>query len=151
VIHPYGQVGYLPWQRSDPVISYGNTEGNLRTIADEILTFTESENCGVTNEVKHLIETAETAVILGFGFLPQNVQLLAARTTSSVRRIFFTTKGVGPSDVELVERDISIIFNNHKRNGNGGLSNALAFDSYHEPEGCSDLMDHHWMRLTRAI
>lgn len=150
VIHPYGQVGYLHWQSTVPVVAYGDTDGDLRKIADSILTFTQSEQCGVADEVKSLIERAETVAIMGFGFLPQNVSLLKARCRSHLRRVFYTTKGVSVTDAELVSEDLEAIFGKAQSQGIPEFEDHDCYQAYQETDGCSDLMNHHWLRLTRA-
>lgn len=158
IVHPYGQVGGLTWQEGISVPFGGEAEGHLRSVADDILTFTESANSGVTSEVKSLIEGAETLVFMGFGYLPQNVELLTARQRSNARRVFYTTKGVSKNDSEFVDDDLERILQKEAETGFmrpaglGGLEEVDeddAFQKFEEPGTCNDLMNNNWMRLTR--
>jgi len=157
IIHPYGQVGAMTWQEGVKVPFGGNGEGQLKAVADEILTFTESANSGVTSEVKALIEGAETIVFMGFGYLPQNVELLTARNRAAARRVFYTTYGVSKSDSEFVDEDLEHILGKEAATGlmRPGLyeienvDDDDAFEKFEEEGKCVDLMKNNWMRLTR--
>lgn len=155
IIHPYGQVGHLKWQRDAEnrvVSSFGNAEGKIVEIADQILTFTESANEGVIGEVRNLIMGAETLVFMGFGYLPQNMELLSVPEISEVRRVFATMLGIGENDVPIAESEIArVLKRTIWRPGMlvSGLGNATEFHSYVERGTCRNLMDHHWLRLTR--
>jgi hypothetical protein len=149
ILHPYGQVGAMPWQDDITVPFGGQPDGLLRRVADEILTFTESARAGVTEQVKQLVASAETLVFMGFGFLPQNVELLTARNRSNARRVFYTTKGISAGDTEFVNDDLETIVNKPAVTGLFEIDPIDAFERYQETETCWDLMNNNWMRLTR--
>ena len=79
IIHPYGQVGRLPWQGGTATIEFGAepTVQVLEELAQGLRTFTETvdENAEIT-EMRRLLEEAERIVFLGFAYLPQNLKLL---------------------------------------------------------------------------
>ena len=150
IIHPYGQVGYLGWQNHPPdgvVSSFGRSEGNLIEIAEQILTFTESANEGVIRETKNLITGAQTLVMMGFGFLPQNMELLRVDHRSEITRVFVTTLGIGDDDVEIVIAEIREMIQRRPTQETGGRMDR--FQPFVERGTCRALMDHHWLRLTR--
>lgn len=147
VVHPYGQVGAMPWQDGVMVPFGGKAEGRLRNVADEILTFTESARSGVVNDVKQMVEGAESIVLMGFGYLPQNIDLLTVRAPSNAMRVFNTSFGISDSDKQFVDDDISTML--QKPHYNNYLHESKTFRQYDERGTCSDLMRNHWMRLTR--
>lgn len=155
IVHPYGVAGRLPWQTgTGPVAQFGDDWPPLREIADSILTFTESTDEGVREQARNLIQNAQTLVSMGFGFLPQNMNLLTVTHPSSVKRVFATTLNVGDDDVAIVKAEISdmikcdawyqgrLPFNAHGRED-------TVFRFYAERGTCRQLMDHNWLRLTR--
>lgn len=152
IVHPYGQIGFLHWQSEVPPIAYGATDGELRPIADEILTFTQAGECGQTSRVKKMIEDAESLIFLGFGFLEQNVELLASPRQSNVKRVFFTSKGISESDNEFVRQDIEHICQKViSKPGQSGLMHEITFDVFETVGKCSKLMDDNKMRMNRAL
>lgn len=153
-VHPYGRAGQLPWQvGTDPVAQYGDHWPPLREIAESILTFTESADEGVRAQAVDLIEGAETLVFTGFGFLPQNMQLLTTDATSSVRRVFATTYGVGDDDVAVIRREVGEMIKRDPwfqgKLPTHGFADRPDFRFYAERGTCRNLMDHNWLRLTR--
>jgi hypothetical protein len=146
IIHPYGKVGRLEWQQGGPHIRFGGEgEGYLRKVAESILTFTESADTGVTDEVQRLIAGAETVVFMGFGFLPQNVELLHPHRGTAAVSIFYTTYGISDTDAKLIVNDLDSMFD--------PMSDVALtdrpYDLYEERGTCSDLMRNNWMMLTR--
>lgn len=80
VIHPYGQVGKLPWQvRNDGGVPFGLNYSPqiLPSISDEIRTFTEQvEDDGRLVEMRSVLTEAEQIVCLGFSYGRMNLELL---------------------------------------------------------------------------
>lgn len=145
IIHPYGQVGFLDWQQGERVPYGGRAEHSLHLVADGLKTFTESAEDGVTSKVKGLVEEAETLVFMGFGYLPQNVDLLRTFKISKVERIFYTTYGISRSDIEFVEQDLEFIVGKKSH----VVDTPQTFRKFEEAGKCADLMNNNWMRLTR--
>lgn len=153
IIHPYGQVGKLPWQEISGVeTKFGEKYPNLQEISDSILTFTESAEEGVRQRAVDLVQGAETLVFMGFGYLPQNVKLMTVDSHSNVKRIFSTTYGVGERDVPIIESELSEMIKRYawfKGKVSFPGRQEPEFRFYDEPGTCRDLMDHNWLRLTR--
>jgi hypothetical protein len=157
IVHPYGKAGKLPWEDGDtPVAGYGDRRPPLRSIAASILTFTESADEGVRENAVNLVEGAETLVFMGFGFLPQNTKLLTTEATSSVKRVFATTYGIGDDDVGIIKREVGEMIKRDvwyqgklRSTGLKALDQRPDFHFYAERGTCRDLMDHNWLRLTR--
>ncbi|MCW2369939.1 hypothetical protein [Sphingobium sp. B11D3D] len=151
ILHPYGQVGHFAWQegaRDSVTSSFGNAEGKLIEIADQLLTFTESAEEGVVIQTRALVAGAETLVFMGFGFLPQNMELLTVANPAATKRVFLTTKGIGDDDVEIVINELRHVLQRKPTSERAGRDNR--FQAFVERGTCRELMDHHWLRLTRA-
>ncbi|SFJ16539.1 hypothetical protein SAMN04515648_2958 [Phyllobacterium sp. CL33Tsu] len=80
VIHPYGQVGKLPWQVDDGSgCAYGEepTWDILLPIAQQLRTFTEwNQQDPVIGQMNNLLLNAEQVIYLGFSYAPINMKLL---------------------------------------------------------------------------
>lgn len=141
IIHPYGQVGFLPWQASpidSPKCQFGHGHTDISAISRGIYTFTESIDEGITASCKRLIESAETLVMMGYGFLPRNTDLLSCESPSNVSRVFATACGIGETDLNIVKSEISHI-----------LGKTIdRFSPFVERSTCRTLMDNNWMRLS---
>lgn len=162
IVHPYGKVGALPWQEDQKRVPFGGSASqSLLEVADSLRTFTESVESGVANDVKSTMRDAQTLVFMGFGFLPQNVDLLTVRDSqSNAERVFFTTKGISDSDVSIVEDEISNILGkkeassisptiSHGRFGGIEYEEDVSWEKFVERGACVDLMNNNWLRLTR--
>lgn len=148
IIHPYGQVGYLPWQDGRPKVAFGSTgEDKLLTVSEGIQTFTESVESGLAGQVKEMVQNAETLVFMGFGFLPQNVELLTVKETAKARRVFFTSYGISDTDVPLIVEDLAEMLKKPEQSTQ--ISKNTGFKAFPERGSCSDLMRNNWLRLTR--
>jgi hypothetical protein len=143
ILHPYGVVGRLPWQRSSPDVSFGGTlrNANLLDLANQIKTFTEQvEDDKELWAIRSHVQQAETIVFLGFAFHEQNMQLLAPKESVVTKRVFATAIGISDEDVQTVSRDITDML---QRTGNLGVNikNSLR---------CNELFGEWWRTLTRA-
>lgn len=81
-IHPYGSLGPLPWQAGpgQSALPLGGEAGvNLFTVGERLKTFTESVQSETGTQVASAVSQAEMTILLGFGFLEQNMQLLAPK------------------------------------------------------------------------
>jgi hypothetical protein len=111
VMHPYGQVGNLPWQANEPVIHFGHQDDyNSRPLMEasaKLRIFTEQiEDPAVIDPMRLLVQNAESIVFLGFAFHRQNLDLIAAKSTPRAKRVFATTYGMSPFDGDAVRSDI---------------------------------------------
>lgn len=151
ILHPYGQVGHFAWQdaaNNRVISSFGNAAGKLIEIADQLLTFTESTEEGVVKKTQALVAGSETIVFMGFGFLPQNMELLTVPDPAATKRVFLTTKGIGDDDVEIVINELRHVLQRKPTTERAGRANH--FQAFVERGTCRELMDHHWLRLTRT-
>jgi hypothetical protein len=145
IIHPYGQVGtYFPGNEGH--IPFGECEdADLTKVAAGIKTFTESMEQEIGDEVKDSIARAETIVFMGFGWLPQNMELLhATDRVTSANEIFATTKGMADGEIAIVEDLLDRML---RRDRHGAEKKRSAYFTYHKGD-CKALMSDCWLRLT---
>ncbi|MBX9911761.1 MAG: hypothetical protein K2Z25_24005 [Beijerinckiaceae bacterium] len=109
--HPYGRVGFLPWQSPNQSTVFGAPRvggSELVRLAAQIKTFTEQQdNSRLISEMQLAVEHAETIVFLGFAFHPQNLELIAPRKSARAKRVFATACGMSKSDIEATRVDIA--------------------------------------------
>ena len=147
VLHVYGQIGplFAPGERADT--SFGQTQQvDYVGLSEGIKTFTEAVDSEMSDRIKERIRGADTLVFLGFGWLPQNLELLRV-ADSAVQRIFFTTQGIQEADRETVILDLQGMVGR----GSGptrSISNSM-FREFQERGGCADLFRDHRRQLTR--
>ncbi len=104
-IHPYGSLGPLPWQTAQASTSLplGRLEeSDLYAVSTNIKTFTQSVESDVDNAVKYAISYAKTIVILGFGFLQQNVNLLEPVNGGLATKVISSAFGLSHLDQAMV-------------------------------------------------
>jgi hypothetical protein len=110
-IHPYGQVGYLPWQGRNPAAQFGAERYPLRDIAAEIKTFAEGLTTPeLVNEISSAVQDAETIVFMGFAYHPINMRVISTEAELT-RKVFGTTYGLSKADEAVVKDDILRVFN----------------------------------------
>lgn len=118
IYHPYGQVGFLPWQNAVSSVQFGSSHsgGNLLKIASQIKTFTEQIDDEASLNAAHgTLAAARQVVYLGFAFHDQNMQLLDPEIETSAQRVLATGKGLSGTDCEIVKADLSRVY--EKRDG----------------------------------
>ncbi|KQN08875.1 hypothetical protein ASE79_13350 [Sphingomonas sp. Leaf28] len=136
-IHPYGDLGPLPWGSAEDPVALGSAATfELSRVAARIRTFTESVGSDLGGTVKDAVEWAETLVILGFGYLDQNIQLLSRRLDTGGTRVFSTAYGVSQPD-QLVMKDAMIAL--------GGVTANAAMI---EPGSCRDLFENYRLHIS---
>lgn len=109
IIHPYGSIGRLPFEGGPSAVSYGATldEDSLIEAAGRIRTFTEQiEDLHFLDAIHQSVSGAETLVFLGFGFHPQNMELLSCGAINNARRTFATSYCCSKGDIEVFIRQI---------------------------------------------
>ena len=112
-LHPYGQIGRLPWQSGAEIpVPLGFDRSFLVELTTGIRTFSEAVEDGMASRVRSAVEEAATIVFLGFGFLEQNIELLTV-SNSSASRVFATTKGISDNDVPVIKKKIGRMLNRH--------------------------------------
>lgn len=111
-IHPYGSLGLVPWQTDDTnsIVRFGNAEGlNVWTVGSGIRTFTESVTSDLEPRIKSAIEEASTIILLGFGYLDQNVRLLMLGEKRNAARVMSTAYGVSEEDQVIVRESMAAL------------------------------------------
>ena len=102
IIHPYGRVGSLPWQEEDVPVPYGGAaDTDLVNVAESLRTFTETVEDGVAARIKESVSRSESLIYLGFGYHPQNIELLTTTMKARVKRIFATMGGISVPDQQV--------------------------------------------------
>lgn len=77
IIHPYGQVGPLPWMNKPDSIDFGETQADYNKLSRQILTFSERiDDEDVMSDMSGMISSAHQIIFLGFGFHKQNIELI---------------------------------------------------------------------------
>ena len=121
VIHPYGQVGFLPWQENQDTISFGENESSrkLLSAASQIKTFSEQ----VADEQKllqisSLLQDAEIIIFIGFAFFEQNMKLLKYKNSREYKRVYATALGISDSNRDQIKSKLSKHFNRIQGNLN---------------------------------
>jgi len=104
IVHPYGQVGWLPWQgRKEHTAPFGATISaeELSGLSAQIKTFTEQNHSDSERaQLRAMIREARVVVFLGFGFHKQNMALISPGrpVNSSGPACFATCYGTSASD-----------------------------------------------------
>lgn len=102
IVHAYGRVGSVMDVDPDFVPFGGNDRTDLAAVASGIKTYTESVDEGISGMIKGMVENAETLVFMGFGYLAQNMTLLAPLHGSQASEVFATAFGFSTQDKILV-------------------------------------------------
>jgi hypothetical protein len=93
IVHPYGTVG--PWHEGNDHQPFGEavySPQNLLRLAQRIQTYTQSS--AHAEDVRRMVSEAETVVFLGFGYIRENLRLLAPhKDTRSTQQIYGTAHG----------------------------------------------------------
>ncbi len=153
IIHPYGSIGRLPFEGGSSVVPYGARldEAALIEAAGRIRTFTEQiEDFEFLEAIRQSVSGAETLVFLGFGFHPQNMELLSGGSMINTRRAYATSYLCSNGDIEVFIRQIRAMLRDDFTPGND-------FDGYsvdvRVPPGlkCADLLSEFSRSIPRAI
>lgn len=119
IIHPYGTVGKLPGAHlSRGGVPYGGGyQNDYVDIAASIRTFTEQiEDATLSDAIEAQVTSADHIVFLGFGFHDINMETLATKQKTVLRRVFGTALGVSKSDIAAIESGILGSFADANRN-----------------------------------
>lgn len=79
VLHPYGSLGNIAWQRDLNIVHYGRGHDDYLTVlsaSKSIQTFTETVESRLGKEINEAINNAEQVCFNGFGYIRQNMMLL---------------------------------------------------------------------------
>ncbi|WP_295708998.1 hypothetical protein [uncultured Brevundimonas sp.] len=110
IIHPYGKIGRLPWQKEPgDALPFGHWENlHWETViqaGERLRTFTETiEEDDLIDAIKGAVNHAEQIVFMGFSFLPQNLDLMGAESESSASSIWATSYMESESNVRAASK-----------------------------------------------
>jgi hypothetical protein len=116
VLHPYGKVGDLPWQKTKNGVPFG-AESQTQTLIQVfklLRTFTEETTSGNESQIKSIraaIFEAEILAFLGFAYHKQNLELLFDTAKVSPSRfsnqVYGTAFGISESDRKVITSEIA--------------------------------------------
>jgi hypothetical protein len=117
VFHPYGTVGWLPWQSEKPAVSFGAelSAHELVDVTHQIRTFTEGTDPASSDvtAVRDRLVHSDIVLFLGFAFHPLNLELLRSPGAHHLEprkvRYYGTAKGVSESDREAVSVELTAL------------------------------------------
>lgn len=138
-LHPYGSLGPLPWQTSDHrnAVALGGGEApNFWQIGSGIRTFTESVESSLEPRIKDAIQRANTILLLGFGYLDQNVQLLTPYADQQAERVITSAYGVSQYDQTVISSVMK------------SFSKPYSADCMIEPGTCREVFNNFRLRLS---
>lgn len=148
IIHPYGSLG--PLTGADGV-QFGHLGADLNKVAGGLRTFTESVDTDTLQRARTAVARTDVLVFLGFGFLPQNMELIAPGEERLASRVHATTLGFSATDkivlkgrlaefirADVDEGDIQFVAPGSTRSGFIDIENNT----------CTNLISNHRMRLT---
>lgn len=142
IIHPYGQVGHLPWQNGLSRIDFGAElqQSSIIESSNQIRTFTERvEDEAMMSKMHQLIKDAEVIVFLGFSYGDMNMQLLRTRKNIS-GRVFGTSMGMSEPNTAISKRDIRVVVDGSVTDKNIQLASLT----------CNKLLNDYWKPILRG-
>lgn len=107
IIHPYGTIGRLPWQKGEAADCEWGTEQpwNIHNLSSLIRTSSEAQrDQQMLMQIRSMVSSAKRIVFLGFGFQPQNVDLLVDYGLSHDPEIAITVNGMSRTNRDSVIR-----------------------------------------------
>jgi hypothetical protein len=113
IIHPYGTIGPLPWQEHEgKPVGFGAKMDDINVVemAEKISTFREQRKDIEQQEaMRRLLTSAGYNLFLGFGFHPQNMDIIAlpAEVQERPRRVIGTSYEASDEDVGVFRNRIN--------------------------------------------
>lgn len=145
ILHPYGTVGRLPWQKGNhhSVDFGGKINGpQILNASKQIKTFAERIEEGKELEaIRSLVVEARRIVFIGFAYHKQNMDLLTPPKSSEAQQVFATAMGISQSDCRVVQSQILSMTKKKPQNLQIELRNDLS---------CQQLFSEFWRSLTLA-
>ena len=115
IIHPYGTIGRLPWQKGEAADCEWGTEQpwNIHNLSSLIRTTNEVQrDHNLLLQIRSVVSSAKRIVFLGFGFQPQNVELLVDYSLSHDPEVAITVHGMSPTNrnsvIRMLKRKLGI-------------------------------------------
>lgn len=109
IVHPHGSIGRLPWQKGEaPQAEWGVEQPwNIHAIAAQLKSLNErSADRNALRDIRLSVASAKRLVFLGFGFQPQNVDLLFENTLSHNPEVLISTYGMSSGNAATVAQMI---------------------------------------------
>lgn len=109
IVHPHGSVGRLPLQKGEaPQAEWGVEQPwNIHAIAAQLKSLNErSADRNALRDIRLSVASAKRLVFLGFGFQPQNVDLLFENTLSHNPEVLISTYGMSSGNAATVAQMI---------------------------------------------
>lgn len=107
IYHPYGTIGRLPWQPGETAeVEWGTEQPwNIHNLAAGIRTSGEiMRDTKALNYMRAMVANARRLVFLGYGFQPQNMEMLVDRGLSHDPEVIATVWGMSATNVVAVTR-----------------------------------------------
>lgn len=143
VIHPYGQVGRLPWQPCGRVKFGAEPHAtDLLEIAKQIRTFTERvEDEDMMDRIHVLLNQAEQVIYLGFSYGAMNLELLTtpAKSTKS-KLVLGTSIGISDANRSVIADEIKASL---------GVETEIVRKIDLPPMTCNQLLHDYWRVIAR--
>jgi hypothetical protein len=107
ILHPYGKVAPLEWQKPNTAVTYGRVGGvSYVDLASNIRTFSERvEDEAALAELRSTMAEAERTVFLGFAFHRQNMELLRPEGPVT-RQALATVYGLPENEQREIEKQL---------------------------------------------
>ena len=150
IVHPYGQVGSFFPHDQQQHIAFGQVDYyQLAPISSRIRTFTEAMEDVTSELIKDLVAQADVIVFMGFGWLPQNMELLqAVGRVTNAQRVFATTMNMAAGEVAIVADQIDAILRRAGYAPDYAAEKWPRAEFINEHGDCKALMTNCWLRLT---
>ena len=107
VYHPYGTIGRLPWQSGEAAdVEWGTDQPwNILNLAKQIRTSSEAlRDMEGLRTLRAMVSNAKRLVFLGFGFHPQNIDLIIDYALSHEPEILMTAYDMSESNMISVKK-----------------------------------------------
>lgn len=143
IVHPYGQVGHLPWQNSTSKIDFGAEVKQMSLVqhADQIRTFTERvEDEAMMAKMHKLIADAKVIAFLGFSYGDMNMKLLRARKITPAT-VYGTSLGMSEPNTAISKKDVRIVIDGSNHLKNIHLASMT----------CNELLNAYWKPILRGM
>lgn len=136
IIHPYGQVGKLEWQKSSMVsVDFGHAPPphDLPAIAAQVRTFTERvDDVEIMERMHSLLDEAQVVVYLGFSYGDMNMELMTTQRSDRPKQVYGTSYGISGPNGERIRKAIAASMGENVRPEHvhlvGCKSNELLYD-----------------------
>lgn len=105
IVHPYGQVGSLPWQRLGQTSAFGAIPrpNNILNIAAQLRTFTERvDDKSLLEKMRVMLYEAEKVIYIGFSFGSMNLELMKLPQVDGRKYILGTALNISKPNQQVI-------------------------------------------------